>query len=33
MTKKLTQSEQSFYFWFFRHDLWDQLPLSERSHR
>ncbi|MCT4386469.1 hypothetical protein FBD73_13540 [Lacticaseibacillus paracasei] len=21
MTKKLTQSEQSFYFWFFRHDL------------
>ncbi|AWN85301.1 MAG: hypothetical protein DQL95_11440 (plasmid) [Lactobacillus helveticus] len=21
MTNKLTQSEQSFYFWFFRHDL------------
>ncbi|QBA75785.1 hypothetical protein EVE90_11830 [Lacticaseibacillus paracasei] len=21
MTNKLTQSEQSFYFWFFGHDL------------
>ncbi|ABJ70907.1 hypothetical protein LSEI_2158 [Lacticaseibacillus paracasei ATCC 334] len=21
MNNKLTQSEQSFYFWFFRHDL------------
>ncbi|AWR92565.1 hypothetical protein CPZ13_13865 [Lacticaseibacillus paracasei] len=21
MINKLTQSEQSFYFWFFRHDL------------